>query len=285
VIAYVKGEFQKTSIMTSRRRLKSVDRFVTVLQSINELDGAKISDLATTTGIPRGALTRFVFSLLRLGYIYKDEKSKGYRPTTKTLELSIGAVRDERIKVGVMPHLVRTTQKIGWPLNFSTIRHARLSILAHTDSNSVLVAGSRDTQSLRPLLGRAAGHVLLAYTPEKVREDILKVAHEGDPDLYRRANIKVSKIRSILEEVRNRGYTQTTIPGMDIISTAVPITTHDSLIFALSASFDPQILKPYKSIDLILQPLKACAAAIARKINDIDANRWLSNLPSLHSSS
>lgn len=261
--------------MAAIRGVEGVSRFMALLQTINETGGATVSDLARATGLSRGSANRFIVSLHDLGYIYRNERDKTYRPTGKTFELSKGAAREQRMEMAVRPLMRQTTQKVGWSVNFTTIKQAQLAVLAHTDLESPLVSDSRDRSSPRPLLGRAAGHVLLAHMPDVVRVDLLNILLESDPDILRRAELKPRGIAAVMQEVRRVGYAQLPVPGTDMVSLAVPVPTTAPIIFALAVSFDPNILAVTDSLNFLLSPLKTCAAAIARRIETLDTERWL----------
>jgi len=261
--------------MTAIKGVEGVSRFMTLLQTLNEMGGATVSELALATGVSRGSANRFVVSLHDLGYIYRNERDKKYRPTGKTFELSKGAAREQRMEMAVRPLMRQTTQKVGWSLNFTTVKQAQLTILAHTDIESPLVSEPRDRTTLRPLLGRAAGHVLLAHKPDIVRADLLNIALENDPELYRRAGLLPKDIAALMHTVRRAGYAQAPVLGTNMISLAIPVPTEIPIVFALSVSFDAHILPASESLQLLLRPLQSCATAIARRIQTLDTERWL----------
>ncbi len=252
--------------------IDGIERCAEVLRAINAGGGLTISDLARRTGMSRAAVNRFVVSFVELGYVYCDPRTHTYHVTSKTLELSRGVSRDEQIRLSVLPVLQKTCREIGWSLNFMTIRNAQLTLIAHTDSVSPLILRRRKTMLMRPLLGRAGEHVLLAYLPKEIRNDVLSVAQYHTPTLYDDAGLSVEPM---LEQVKKDGYAVVSLPERRLNLLAVPVHIGSTVPFSLSVGIYESVAPPEALVQRLFEPLKSCSAEISRQFDDLDTDHWL----------
>lgn len=254
--------------MAGIKPLEGVERFLAVLTAMNVQPGMTVSDVSRMVGIPRAAVNRYIVTLVELGYVFRDERTKAYRVTSKVLELSRGIAAEQRIREAIRPAMVETCAEIGWPMTFTTIRNARVALIAHTDARSPFTEKPREQSVTSPLVGRSAGHVLLAFRSPSVSADLLKVALEDDPGLYSRADITAGQFPAELERVRQQRFAGTFLTGVERGAIAVPVLTRDEDPFALSAGFLGNMLDLPAAQDRFLGPLRACAARIEKAITD-----------------
>lgn len=261
--------------MASIQPLESVERLVNILAAINAHDGINITDLSRTCALSRAAVNRYVITLVDLGYVFQDTRSRAYRPTTKTHELSRGVNREEALKTAVLPLMQDTCKEIGWPLNFSRVKNSQLTLIAHTDDVSPLATRQRESLLMRPLVGRAAGHVLLAYMPDSIKSDVLTIAEQEDPDLFTRTDFDAVTLEQHLHGVRKQEYAMQIAPGSRLNSIAVPIHLRSGVPFSLSVGVDAAVLQRNVLVDRLLKPLNKCAHAIGKCLANVDTDRWL----------
>ncbi|MEQ8507501.1 MAG: helix-turn-helix domain-containing protein [Rhodospirillaceae bacterium] len=261
--------------MAGIQPLESVARFTTILSAVSAGDGITMSELTRKAGLSRSAVNRYMVTLAELGYVYRDERTKRYRPTSKTLDLSRGVTRDQKIRQIVLPPLQAACRTLGWSLNFSTLKNAQVTLIAHTDDISPLAKKKRGTMLMRPLLGRAAGHVLLAHLLPSVRMDVLKIALQQNPALYADAGIGPDDLPALLEDVQRLGYGAYTTAKAQLNTVAVPVRIKDTFPFVLSAGATASILSLEQVTERFLTPLQACANNISERLKDIDTDRWL----------
>ena len=248
--------------------LELVSRFVDIMAAINEEAGIKITEIAHATGISRGAVNRFVISIEEMGYIRRDDRTKGYWPTSKTLELSCGLSHRAEVRASVLPYLAAACRDVGWPVNFSTISNSQLALIAHTDDISPLAGKPRQPDLFRPLVGRAAGHVLLAGQSEDVRKDILAVALTDNRGLYTDAAISPADLERILQDVAKQGYGTWTVEPAKRASIAVPVTGSDTIKYSVSVGFDADAMTVDEAVAHCLSALQTCAADISQRLQN-----------------
>jgi DNA-binding IclR family transcriptional regulator len=252
--------------MTGVISLEIVERVVTVLRTLNAFDGVTVSELAKLSGFPRAAVNRYLVTLMNLGYIERDQVSRKYTVTTKALEFSAGAPRDDWITIIVRPHLVAACNVMGWPLSLGTIRNSRLAVLENTDAESPMIVYPMREHIILPLLGRSAGHVLLAFKDKNVREDILKSALIRDPNLFSRKSYKFEHFDEILEEVRTKGFSATKVAGVNWATLSVPVSVNGRVDFSLTSRFHSTALTITEAIERFVEPLQLCSEELSIKL-------------------
>ncbi len=257
--------------------LESIERLVTILSAINTGNGTTMSDLSRQAALSRSSVNRYVVTLVELGYVFRDERTNKYRPTSKTLELSRGVTRDQKIRGIVLPSMRQTCRAVGWPMNLSTIKNAHIILIAHTDDISPLASKERGTMLMRPVLGRAAGHVLLANLPKPVAADILSIALQHNPRLYSEINLDPKDIPEHLKVVLQKGYDVFRTVNTRLITVAVPVYIKDAVPFALSASANASVMSITTAVKRFLAPLRECADNITKSLLTTDTDRWLDN--------
>ena len=252
--------------------LESVARFTAILAAVSQTKGATITELTRQVSLSRAAVNRYVVSLLNLSYIYRDERSHRYRATSKTMELSKGASREQLIRETVLPALISATHEIGWPINLSTVKNAQLTLVAHSDAASPFMARQRDYMQMRPLIGRASGYVLLAFMPFELRQDVLKVALSYNPNLFTDAETERDNLESTLSEVRKQGYAVGYVSRAKINTLAVPLIIEDDVLFSVSAGIYESVLSHEELTSRLLLPLRNCATKLSSKMTGINSS-------------
>lgn len=249
--------------------LEIVERAITVLRNINAFDGVTVSELAKLSGVTRAAVNRYLVTWEQLGYVERSSTTRKYTVTPKVLEFSSGSLRDDWITTHVRPHLIQTCKTIGWPLGFAAIRNSQLTVLENTDAESSMIVYPMREHMTLPLVGRSAGHVLLAYKSETVRGDILSAALAKDRYLFTRAQMDSNQFENDLAQTRTQGYAISKVPGVNWGTLSVPIEVNGGVDFALSNRFHPSAVSMDRAVDRFLLPLQKCAKTLAKTLKSI----------------
>jgi DNA-binding IclR family transcriptional regulator len=159
---------------------------------------------------------------------------------------------------------------IGWPIGLESIVAARLAILVNTDAISPFVAKPLDQQVTFPLIGRASGHVLLAFTNAETREDLLKCALADDSALLTRAGMTVNKLMEKLRNVIELGYDTQRVSRANWVVLAVPILTVGQARLSLSVRFRSNAIPLERAIARFIPKLIKTSQAIAKHVSGFD---------------
>jgi DNA-binding IclR family transcriptional regulator len=256
--------------MTRIEPLEGLERALTVLRVLNQHGGATISELARLTAMPRAAVNRYIVTFIELGYVFQSKPGRGLRVSTRALELSRGARTDGWITTDALPEMNALCRDIGWPVGLERVVAARLAIVANTDAISPFIAKPFDPQVTFPLVGRASGHVLLAFTNTETREDLLKCALADDSALLARAGMTAKKLTAKISEVLERGYDIQRVARANWIVLAVPVLSLGQARFSLSVRFRSNALPIEMAIARFIPKLKRTAGQIGKRAFGFD---------------
>jgi len=249
--------------MSGIQQLDVVERAVRVLRTINAFDGVSVSELAKLSGVTRAATNRYLVTLETLGYVERNAEKK-YAVTRKVLEFSSGAPRDDWVSIMIQPILVDYCRQIGWPLSFSTIRNSQLVVLTNTDVESPLIVRPSREHLVLPLVGRAAGHMLLASKSKAVRDDILSSALIRNTNLYTQAGMSPNALEDILKVTQKQGYATSKLTGMNWATLSVPVQGEDNVEFAVSTRVHPTAVSLNEALSRFVEPLRSCATKLSK---------------------
>ena len=258
--------------MTKIEPLESIHRALEVLRILNRYNGLTISELARLAGMPRAAVNRYVVTFAELGYVYRVDQTRSIRVSSRTLELSLGAKTDDRIALSAYPQMKALCREIGWPLSLDGIRAARLTVLHTTDVESPLVVKGITAQQTFPLVGTAAGHVLLALLSPTLRADILATALLEDRPLLRRAGFTPDALEHQFAEVRRLGYAYQRLSRVNWSVISVPIITEEAVQFSLDVRYRTSAIPFEAAVARFVPKLTTTAASIARELSKAGAS-------------
>lgn len=217
---------------TSPRRVKTSERVFGIIEALQELDGARVTELAASLDLANSTVHDHLVTLEEQGYVRREDGV--YYISLKFFQHGMYAKRREEVsKVSqpILDKLVEETGEIAW-----------LAVEEH--GKAVYLNKALGDQAIQPygtlgervdLYNIAAGKAILAHLPEEYAREIierteLKEHTENtitDPDaLFER-----------LELIRERGYAlnrDEVIPGFRAV--ASPIITNENLHGAVALS-------------------------------------------------
>jgi DNA-binding IclR family transcriptional regulator len=227
-----------------------VDRTLLILGTFqNKQRRQTLSEISRATGLPIATSYRIVQRLAEWGALEKDANGRYY----------IGLRLWEVAALAPQPSQLQRVARSYMQDLFEATGHAvHLAIRDGLDLVSVerFHAGRRPAP--RPIVGgrypmhaSAIGHVLLAYAPYKVREEVLSQPFERftSRTLTRRADVE-----SVIERVRHVGYAICDRHVDELhCSVAVPVYGQSgAVIAALSVAFTDREINPLAQVDLVM---------------------------------
>jgi IclR family transcriptional regulator, pca regulon regulatory protein len=154
--------------------VNSVDKALRVL---NAFDGSRrrlsLSQIAEATGLDLSAAQRFAYTLLRLGYLRKDEVSRHYALSPRTLEFGRRYLQSSELVERAMPYLLHLHQSCGETANLTLLDGEDIVFVSRFLSRNVfnvdVVVGTR-----LPAFCTAPGLAMLARLDPAEAETILR---------------------------------------------------------------------------------------------------------------
>ncbi|QEZ43155.1 IclR family transcriptional regulator [Cupriavidus oxalaticus] len=201
-----------------RRRIQSADKATEVLLALVEAGKATpLRDLARAIGMPNSLAHRYLASLMASGLAVQDEVTGLYDlgPTAVRIGASALARVDHlRLASEAMPQLVAST---GLPALLCVLGD-RGPTIVRWERSYVPFITTLSVGSTFQLTNSATGRVLLAFTPDQVRDDLIELAvsknHEQPP----------VKLLERISTIRRVGYDEAEsvlIPGLSAMSAPI----------------------------------------------------------------
>jgi DNA-binding IclR family transcriptional regulator len=180
-----------------------------------------LSDICRLTKLDKSAAQRFAHTLMVLGYLEKDPRTRQYRPSTRMLDWSVAYMRSDPLIQVAGPHLVE--------LHEQTRQAVNLSRLVDTDVSYVVRIPARRGRLLSPIVGErvpafctASGRAILSGRPDDEVAAILDRSHMVP--FTERTICDRSEILARIAAARRVGYTiaeEECLPGE--LTIAAPI--------------------------------------------------------------
>lgn len=250
--------------------IRSLSRGIAVLQAINRVGSATLTDITKACNLPFPTVSRLVQSLLYEGLIEREPNRRRYRPTAMVQTLAHGFQGDARLVKAARPHIVELTRMVGWPITLSTHVGHSMVIRDSTHALSALTFNEYFPGYASPLLDTAAGLSYITALDSGERATLIasmKVLENPDLDHA----IALAEDRAFIAQLRSQGYATrsfnrfTRNPGKTS-SLAAAIFEGDRPLGAVSLAFFASAMKMEDAVERFSQLVRTCAAAISAEL-------------------
>lgn len=215
------------------RSIKAVERAFAIIETLEELDGARLTELAAELDIPNSTAHTYLQTLVTTGYVRRDDDT--YRPSLRFLEHGGRARRQYRL------HAVgqRKVDEIA----AETAEVASLGV--EDDGHRVLLYKAEGVDAVydnapvgeyTKMHWTALGKAILSGLPDDRVSDIVET--HGLPERTERTITTADELWAELDRIRERGYSvEDEERRVGVRSVAVALTGGtDEVIGALSLS-------------------------------------------------
>jgi len=161
-----------------------------------------LTEITKKLDLSIGATQRITNSLICIGYLAKDKKTKKFRLTPKWLSVGFGVLASLEIRKIALPHLKQLYKETGGTVS-----------LVIRDGDEVIYIERLTTQDLlgfniraglrRPMYLNSMGRAILAYLPEDEQNEILKrtITANGNAD----GSLDEDKLKAELVKIKQSG--------------------------------------------------------------------------------
>lgn len=151
----------------------SVEKALRVLQAFSgDKSSLSLTEISERTGLGKSAAQRFCHTLVTLGYLLRDERSRQLRPSAKLLEFSFTFLASDPISSIAAPYLVQAREVSGEAVNLALPHGLDVIYITRLPSlNSQLVnppIGGR-----APMFCTSSGRAYLSALPEGLAEQLV----------------------------------------------------------------------------------------------------------------
>ena len=265
--------------MASKLQNESLDRGLTILQTIAAAGDCSLADLHRATGISKSAIRRLLATLIQHRLVRRSLADSRYR-STMTFPVSAGAPVPAELFWVVdvaMPYVTELTRSIDWPSDLHLIAGDRMRVLDSTRPLSPFHLYRGLVNREVNIFGSASGMCCLAELGDA--EAMRIAAHtEGDPVWgLERFNVTNEEYRIHLRRTRARGYgariarfVGETVFDDGLAAIACPIYAGPRLMGAVSLLWAKSYLDPESFAARFLPNLKQTTTQITEALTRKD---------------
>lgn len=249
---------------SGHRSLETVRRAFTILETLEELDGARVTDVANHLELAPSTVHGYLSTLERNRYLVKegDEYNLGMRLLNVGIHASVRREEYSLAEQKVTDLAETTNERAQYIVEEHGLAHY---VLTETRDTAVQIDARVGKESY--LHASAAGKSILAHLPEERIEAILD--RWGLPELTENTITDRGELFDELADVRDRGYSfnkNESIKGLRAVG--VPVReTEDRVIGALSVSVPSNRMREARFDEEIPNLLLEAANEIELQIN------------------
>ncbi|HWL28695.1 MAG TPA: helix-turn-helix domain-containing protein [Burkholderiaceae bacterium] len=184
--------------------IRSVQRALQVLRTMNEKPVWSLQELSERTGLPKSTLHRSLAALREEGYVRNHEGMYGYYQLTGAVkELSHGVVRQSRLVDVAAPILIATTKRIKWPLSIGVVDGCDLRVNFCTMPYSPYAIRPSSYGRRYALFESALGRAYFAFCDAGERRILYDLCRQSDSNTRPPG---FGAMRRMVAETRAQGY-------------------------------------------------------------------------------
>ncbi|QFU84820.1 IclR family transcriptional regulator [Natronorubrum aibiense] len=190
--------------------LTTTDTSLTVIETIQELDGATPAELAATTELSKSTVYKHLYTLSQHGYVISDGNE--YRLGTRFYHIGMYVRNRSKVYELAGKYVIELAEQSNEESDFGIEENGRIVTLF--DSVGSSAKPSSRLNNYEYMHTTAIGKAILARLPESRVNEI--VDRWGLPELTEETITSRSELKAELDRIRERGYAindQESIPG------------------------------------------------------------------------
>jgi IclR family transcriptional regulator, pca regulon regulatory protein len=184
--------------------MTSLARGLTVIRAFSEeRQSMSISQISHKTGIPRAAVRRCLYTLMKLGYVNVDnERLFSLRP--KILTLGYTYLSFSTLATAAQPILDHVSNLVRESCSIAVLDKNDIVYIARSQTSVRIMSVDLSIGSRLPAYCTSMGRVLLASLPQNTLKDYLsnvKIKRHTNRTIF-----SITKLQQVIEKVRRKGY-------------------------------------------------------------------------------
>ncbi|HZV17747.1 MAG TPA: DNA-binding transcriptional regulator [Sphingobium sp.] len=251
---------------TKRDSIRSVERAIELLQSLNRRPISTLHDLHLETGLPKPSIVRLLRTLEGKGMVAQSSSYGTYQLLSHVKTLSCGFHHEPLIIEVADEIMVEFTKREGWPLALALFDVDAMIVRASTIPYTSLSLLHSSLNMRLPMTSRAMGRCYLAHCSSNERRIIFEIIKQSGNEEDRRSLDRHS-FMEILRTVRKQGYAtrdRTIEPRSSTM--AVPVMGNGRVIASLGLTWISVAMTEARAAELYYQKLVDIAAQISEAL-------------------
>jgi IclR family mhp operon transcriptional activator len=246
---------------------RSLGRGLKMLAILNTGGEHRVASLARAVKLPRSTAFRLLCTLVEEGYVWRDPATDIYHPTAMVRALSDGFDGTARLVQAAHTLVTELGKQLIWPVNLATLSGTSVLLRQTSDATSPLAVVRYSAGYRAPLLDRAAGFVLLAFSDRPQSQMLLDLIYRQDAP--ERPQIERAAAERMIAEVRELGFScvHRAGPASERSSLSVPVLAGGDTLAALSVRFARSAVTQPIIMERFLPALRQAAHGIVDCFN------------------
>jgi len=245
---------------------RSLGRGLKMLALLNSGGEHRVAALARAVKLPRSTAFRILCTLVDEGYVWRDPATDVYHPTAMVRALSDGFDGTARLVQAAKPIVTALGKELIWPVNLATLSGTSVLLRQTTDAASALAVVRYSAGYRAPLLERAAGLVLLAFSDRPQRQMLLDLIYRRDAP--ERPSVDRAEAERLIIGVRSLGFAwRHPSEPSERSSLSVPVLAGGDPLAALSVRFARSAVTHQVVMERFLPALRRAAHAMVECFN------------------
>lgn len=264
--------------MTTRLETRTLDKAITVLETLGREGPCTLGRLHELTAIPKSTLRRLLATLLRRRVIRQSPTDNQYRsnvvlPFVGQTDLTVQMARFVEV---AYPHMLEMTREIRWPSDLHSFDRGRMRILESTRTFSqIQVRRARLDLDLNIFVSACGRAYLSALTDAEV-EEVMSLNRDDPQFGLAGYGLTERQFLDEIDETRRRGYA-TRESGYfgenayddQLCAIALPIHTAGRVSGTLNICWNHHFSTYDDFAEKFLTPLKSTVAMIETDLDEI----------------
>ena len=236
----------------SRYYIEALGRGLQILEAFSK-QSLSLTEVASTVGLDKSTVFRFVYTLEKLGYLDRDPETKRYRPGLKVLRLGFGVLNNLEMTQIAQPYLKALSAKCGETTNM-TIRDGKEIVYVVRNKTQQVISVNLQLGSRLPAYCTSMGKAQLM---DLSRDELRDLLGEGPyPVMGPNTITTLDALVAELDKVRQQGYAiNDEEMAVGLRSVAAPVREADGQVAAAINISVPSARVSRQEMEMVLAPM------------------------------
>lgn len=255
---------------------RSLDRGLSILESLSIHGASGLRDLHTRTALPKSTIRRLLGTLIRRKIVRRSLADRLYRANIALpLQGRTAASHAEGWLVDcAVPHMIELTREAGWACDLHMFERTRSRIIESTRPLSPFLQYARPIDLQVPVFGSAGGLAVLSTWTDAAILGLVKEIGDNPVWGLRRTGLTNRELIKFLHGVRAAGfasrpkhYRGETAMANTLSAIACPIYRMQNAVGALAMLWPKELLPPAAFANLHVEKLAEAAARVTTDLS------------------
>lgn len=246
--------------------IKTLEKGFGILEAFTpECPNLKFMEISKKTGLPKSTVSRFLNTLITLGYVSHEPFEKYYFLSPKVMSLGFTTLSSLNITKLSIPYLEELSRKTDQNVNLAILDNTEVIYIQRIERRQI-VSTNFSVGSRLSAYNTAIGRAILAYLePEKLQDVVEKILK--NPDVQIKFGKRGERLFGILNDVKKNGFSLSDGEMKGVRAVAAPIFNDKvKIVAAVNVPVFSYAVSKKKLIDEYLSLLIDAAYKISKSL-------------------